>query len=281
MPIVFPDQVLEVRVNLPAPNCDLDAYCIGYEGGAWRAAALADHLFNWLPFTALNQEHQLAFNAANFVPMLRLAAAHIYNTRKTSSRGELGELLLHLIAVLHHGAHPVLCKLVLKTSPNDTVKGFDGVHLVSIGDDFELWLGESKFYKNPLRAIRDAVASVKIHILPAFLNAEKAMIFSHIAPDIPHRESILRLFRSQTSSDELLRKAVFPILIAYESSSVQRNSELCEAYTQMLKSEVENLKDSFSNASNAMRIRFRLLFVPVGSKNDLISQFDARLRPFL
>jgi len=62
-----------------------------------------------------------------------LAARHIYKTKKTESRGEIGELILHIACVQEFGASPVLLKLALKTSSNDTVKGYDGVHYVARG----------------------------------------------------------------------------------------------------------------------------------------------------
>jgi Cap4 SAVED domain len=144
-------------------------------------------------YAALNQENQLAFGSHNFLELLRNASAHIYKTKKTTTRGELGELLLHLACILHLGTVPVVCKLVLKSSSNDTVKGFDGVHLSRIPSGFELWLGESKFYLDPKEAIRDAIDSVKTHIAPAFLETEKAMIIGHVGNDIPHRDEVLKL----------------------------------------------------------------------------------------
>jgi Cap4 SAVED domain len=118
MPLTYPDPFLEVRcseITQPFPATGL---CAGYEGGKWRSDQLADHLFQWLPYAALNQEHQLGFGSHNFVEMLRLAAAHIYKAKKTASRGELGELLLHLACILHFKTVPVMCKLVLKSSAN-------------------------------------------------------------------------------------------------------------------------------------------------------------------
>jgi Cap4 SAVED domain len=90
----------------------------------------------------------------------------------------------------------VLCKLILKTAPNDTVKGFDGIYVVSTKDDFEIWLGESKFYKSPNRAIKDAVKSITTHILPHFISAEKAMVTAHIEPSVPFYKELKSIFAS-------------------------------------------------------------------------------------
>jgi HamA len=115
MPTLYPDPFLEVRaqfIDMPLAT----ALCAGYEGGVWRSARLADYLFNWLPYAALNREHQEAFATHNFVEMLKVAAAHIYKTEKTESRGELGELLLHIACVTHFQTVPLMCKLILKSS---------------------------------------------------------------------------------------------------------------------------------------------------------------------
>jgi hypothetical protein len=230
MPIVYPDPFLEIRYQDVAAPLPTSGLCAGYDGGTWRSARLADHLFQWLPFAALNQELQLGCGSHNFVELLRNAAAHIYNTKKTASRGEIGELLLHLACILHFGTVPVMCKLVLKSSSNDTVKGFDGVHLLAKQQSFELWLGESKFFTEPKEAIRDAIESVKQHIIPSFLTTEKAMVFGHVGQGIPHRDEILKLFKSQTSGDKLLGMSVFPILMTYESQAVASFNELSAAY---------------------------------------------------
>jgi hypothetical protein len=249
MPVTYPDPFLEVRCTDLSPPLPTTGVCAGYEGGKWRAERLADHLFQWLPYAALNQEHQLGFGSHNFVEMLRIAAAHVYNTKKTTSRGELGELLLHLACILHFGTVPVMCKLVLKSSSNDTVKGFDGVHLLPIGKGFEIWLGESKFYSDAEEAIRDAIKSIKDHILPSFLTTEKSMIFGHVGKDIPHRDEVIKLFKSQTSGDELLAMAAFPILVTYESVSVASFKEASDDYVKSLTAEVAKLRTYFVVAS--------------------------------
>jgi hypothetical protein len=281
MAILYPEPFLEARcveLSEPYPTTGL---CAGYDGGEWRSDRLADHLFQWLPYAALNQEHQLGFGSHNFVEMLRLAAAHIYKTKKTSSRGEIGELLLHLACILHFETVPVMCKLVLKSSSNDTVKGFDSVHLLNLGDKFEIWLGESKFYADPEQGIRDAIQSVKEHVIPAFLSAEKAMIFGHVGQNIPHRDDVIKLFKSQTSGDELLRLAVFPILVTYDSKSVASFDSVSDDYINNLKVEVGNLRKYFGARVEGLTFRFQLIFVPFGRKSDVVASFDKRLEAFL
>nr|WP_298719404.1 DUF1837 domain-containing protein [uncultured Steroidobacter sp.] len=279
--VLYPDPFLEVRVqiiDLPHP---LTTLCAGYDGGKWRSANLADHLFEWLPYAALSQEHQLSFASHNFLQMLRVASAHIYNTKKTATRGELGELLLHLCCILHFGCAPVVCKLILKSSSNDTVKGFDGVHVLPKADKFELWLGESKFYMDGQEAIRDSIESVRQHVLPEFLSAEKAMLFGHVGPDVPHRDAIVKLLKAQTSGDQLLKAATFPILIAYESKTVANFKELSESYVDALTQESLGMKAYFRERASDLKLRFQLILVPLERKADVVARFDEKLRPFL
>jgi len=252
-----------------------------HEGEKWRSDRFADHLFQWLPYAALNQEQQLAFGPHNFVEMLRQAAAHIYKTKKTSSRGELGELILHLACVLHFDTIPVMCKLVLKSTSNDTVKGFDGIHLVNSPNGFNLWLGESKFYENPQAAIRDAVTSITSHILPSFLTTEKAMVIGHIAPGIPNREAVIQLFKSHTSADKLLELAVFPVLIAYDSASAASFKSVIPEYVEALSEEVKDLRLYFAEKAKSLPLKFQLIFVPLNNKLSLVKKFDDLLEPFL
>jgi hypothetical protein len=125
------------------------------------------------------------------------------------------------------------------------------------------------------------VKSIKDHILPSFLKTEKAMIFGHVAPDIPHREEVLKLFKSQTSGDELLKRAVFPVLIAYESEAVAAHDVVAEPYVESLKQEVESLRTYFNGRAAGITLRFELLFVPLGKKQDVVDHFDKLLESFL
>jgi len=185
-----PTPFLEVRCTSLVGDDEALGLCSGYEATKWRAKKLAAHVFGWLPFVALDQTRLETFNASNWMERVELAAAHVYRTKKTKSRGEIGEILLHIACVQEFGCLPVLCKLVLKTSHYDTVKGFDAVHVVPKEADFEIWLGESKFYKDPKRAIKEAVASVQEHLLPAFLDTEKAMVYGHIPDHVPYADEL-------------------------------------------------------------------------------------------
>lgn len=121
---------------------------------------------------------------------------------------------------------------------------------------------------------------MKDHLLPAFLTAEKAMIFGHIGRDIPHRDAVAKLFKSQTSGDELLKQAVFPILIAYDSAAAASHQRVCDEYKCSLESELSGLRDYFHGRVEGLTVRFRLIFVPLNDKAAVVRSFDAKLGAF-
>lgn len=279
---ILPDIFLETRVSLVPDEYGTLAMCAGYEGAKWRADAFADHLMQWLPYAALNQEAQNNFALHNWMEFVRQAAAHIYSTKKSDRRGEIGELILHIICVTQFSTTPVLCKLILKTSSNDTVKGFDGVHVRLLGDgDFELWLGESKFYRDPASAIKEAVKSVAEHVAPDFLNTEKAMLIGHVAPGVPHRDELIKLFKSSTSSDDLLKRAVFPVLIAYDSHVAGSFDAVSDELVTALTDEVRELREKFGAELGGLTLRFQFILLPMANKGNLVAAFDKRLAAFV
>lgn len=93
----MPDPFLKVvvsRVELP-PVPSLLAICAGYESGAWRSDALAEHLLEWLPEFALNERELRELDGTNARRILRQAARNLYTSEKYQKRGEVGEILLH------------------------------------------------------------------------------------------------------------------------------------------------------------------------------------------
>jgi hypothetical protein len=137
---------LEVRIKRTEAEADLLGLCAGYEASQWRAEGLAKALLRSLPQFALPIEQWHSFNTATGVEQLARAARAIYTTTKYHNRGEVGELLLFSIMREHYNSEPIVSKFYFKSSANDTVKGFDAVHVVSNGNEPELWLGEVKFY---------------------------------------------------------------------------------------------------------------------------------------
>src|SRR3712207_6996007 len=60
------------------------------------------------------------------------------SSEKYSKRGEFGELLLHSVIRDVFHSEPAISKIFFKDSANDTVKGFDAVHVVEVEGSLEL-----------------------------------------------------------------------------------------------------------------------------------------------
>lgn len=110
---------------------------------------------------------------------------------------------------------------------------------------------------------------------------EKAMILGHVAEGVPNREAVKKAFKPQTSKDELLKRAVFPILIAYNSDTVASHKVLSAKYTAELKAEAEKLRGYFADKAAGLTARFVLMFVPMNDKKAVIDSFDKKLEASL
>jgi hypothetical protein len=109
---------------------------------------LARHLIEWLPEFALTETEREGVRAHNAVALVGAAARSLYTSHNYERRGEVGELLLHIVLRQFFGAVPAISKVWFKDAANDTVKGFDAVHVVASESLLELWLGEVKFYSD-------------------------------------------------------------------------------------------------------------------------------------
>ena len=92
--------------------------------------AVADYLFDWLLEFSLKYSELQNVNYLTAAQMLRNAAKTVYTTDKYGKRGEFGELLLHAFIRQAFDSEPAVSKIYYKTANNETVKGFDAVHIV-------------------------------------------------------------------------------------------------------------------------------------------------------
>lgn len=108
--------------------------------------------------------------------------------KKYLSRGEFGELILHLLLRDFHSTIPLLSKIYFKDSYGSTVHGFDAVHIQQ--DSRTLWLGESKLYKAGKAGLKALIQDLKDHIKQDYLEAEFSIISKKIKSDdsIPEKD---------------------------------------------------------------------------------------------
>jgi hypothetical protein len=272
--------VHQVRVQDLAASPTLTALCAGYELGDWRAQPLVDDVFGRhltsfaLSFTDLTQIDGETADGA-----LRKAAQAVYATDKYRRRGEFGELLLHAAAKDFFGAQPAVSKIYYKDSDNDTVKGFDCVHVIEHSGQIELWLGEVKFYKDLGDAIDDSASELITHLQRDFLRREFVAITNKLDEAWPHTVAVRDLLDSARSLDEILPHLVIPVMLTYDSPAVASHHNVCAEYVEALRSEAENAWMKFkSKFTTPYPVTLHLILVPLENKERLTNLFHQKLQ---
>jgi hypothetical protein len=250
----------------------------GYEAEKFRSQRLAELMFNALPEFALSYSELQSLDPKNVVERLREALGTVYRTEKFKNRGEFGELLLHLVITDYFKTIPAISKLYYKDSANTTVKGFDAVHVVVTAKGLELWLGETKFYKDIGDAIRDVVAELKAHTDLSFMRDELLFIQRKLDPSWPYTEKLKALTDKNIPIDKIFDSLKIPVLLTYESGTVAKHKSETGEYLSELKAEVEKYHDKFRASGIPDKLTFVLILIPLHTKEELVSILDQKLK---
>ena len=272
-----PDGFLEFHVHRLRVEPGLTAACVGYEQGMWRREQFADHILEWLPEFALSPNEANSLRTNNAVSLIRKAAKAIYATDKYRYRGEFGELLLHILMRQAFDTIPAISKIFYKDNANDTVKGFDAVHVLNSTPKLELWLGEAKFYGDISSAIRDVIKELEDHTKRDYLRAEFALIGNKIEDSWPGAEALRELIHRNRSLDEVFARLCIPVLLTYDSPTVNEYDVVSSSYICNFKAETERYYDTFRNAGLPIGVRIHLFLLPLAKKAELVRALHERL----
>lgn len=178
----MPKTIMKPVIESLHSNHHVKVFCAGLEQGNWRANDLAQSIFAWLSDFALDPDEDVDGENDNSYERLRIAANKIYKTGFPEKRGEIGELILHILCRKYFATYPTVSKIYYKSSGGEVVKGFDLVHTRYDEEEgeVEFWLGEAKFYKKAKGAVREAIKSVKEHLDNGFLKNEKIAVFNKV-----------------------------------------------------------------------------------------------------
>jgi hypothetical protein len=275
---LLPNPFLETRVHRLDLKPNLVGLCAGYENGNWRSGPLAAHLMEWIPDFVLNHSEKETLRSHNAISMIRKAATLVYTSDKYGKRGELGELLLHAALRQVCGTVPAISKLYYKDSPNDTVKGFDAVHVVANESGLQLWLGEAKFYEDIKAAIRDSILSLKEHSVHDYLRTEFATIVNKIDPQWPHADKLALLLDKNTSLDVVFSALCIPVFLTYESPVILSHNSVTDQFKKEIEAELLANHSNFLAANPPTNLYIHLFLLPMAEKKLLQSEFDARLK---
>jgi hypothetical protein len=253
--------------------------CAGYEAGNWRCEQFAQHLvLDCLLDFILAHGAKEALTSITAGRQLSEAAKIVYQTDKYKKRGEFGELLLHVVMRQFYGTFPAVSKLYIKTGVNDTVKGFDAVHVAIDGNDLELWLGEVKFYTDAGQAMRDVVTELHDHFKAKYLRNEFILIGNNLDPTWPHADVLKRIIAPQASLDGIFAKVHVPVMVTYESPTIGKHGEPSDAFKAELIAELNQHWATFSQATLPDQVLIHFILVPLGSKALLQKALDERLK---
>lgn len=271
-----PSSFFELVIHDQSCNPGLTGASAGYEQGAFRNQGLADYLFEWLPEFALKYSELEEFNSGSAMRLVKRAAKTVYTTEKYKTRGEFGELLLHALLREVFDSEPAISKIFYKTSANDTVKGFDAVHIVENGAELELWLGEVKFYKDAGAAVADITKEIVAHTERDYLRQEFILIGGKLDSRWKHCDKVRDLISQRKSLDDVFTRLCIPALITYESACVASNSRLTEQFREALKAELRSIAANFGKAT-LPDLRIHLFLVPLHEKEVLVKLLHEKL----
>lgn len=282
-----PDAFLKVIFHEIGGMGDDLVLCAGFERGEWRNDQMADHVMEWLPEFALDYSELSEISHANALKMTKKAAKIVYQTEKYGLRGEFGEVLLHIAIRQVYETLPAISKIYYKSAVNETVKGFDAVHVVKIGDDLELWIGETKFYEKLSKAIYDVSKEITDHLETDYLRSEFILIKNKIDPKWPEAEKLRSLLHENTSLDDVFKRVCIPILLTYDSDVVGKSHVCDEEYKENIKNEIiasyvslrKKLNSEYKNKfSQEFPLIAHVILIPLKEKKKLIASLDARLK---
>jgi glutaredoxin 2 len=274
-----PAAFLTPRVHNVSIDPSLTGLCVGYEDKKWRYMPLVESSLAWLPEFALKESERAAIASHNCVELMRKAARKVYKSKKFANRGEFGELFLHIATRELFDSIPAISKIYYKSSRNDTVKGFDSVHVVQApNEEFELWLGESKFYSNATDAARDVVKELHDHSGIDFLRDEFLVISDYIDDASEFADELKELISTQTSIDDIFSRVRIPVFLTYESDCVSKHENSNAAYKKQFEDEISKLHEKFCQRDLPENLSIHLFLMPLAKKAMLVKALDDKLK---
>lgn len=256
----------------------LTGACIGYQSTEWRAQQFARHLFRFLPEFCLTHSERKSIDDTNCMEHIANAAKLVYDTDKYQKRGEFGELMLHALLRETRQTEPAISKIFFKDASNNTVKGFDAVHVIDTPNGLELWLGEVKFYKDINTAIRDVIKELSAHFQDNYLRQEFGLIANKLDANWTGSEKLRRLLHENTSLDEVVSAIVVPVLLTYESPTTQAHTSTTPTYKAAIEAELQKHHTQFAAKNQTTHVRIELFLMPMKSKKVLVSELHSRLK---
>lgn len=265
--------VLEERIS----DSTLRAYHVGFDQNKFRLKPLVDVIRSVIP------EFAFGFNPSSvhmtdLVEILAESARKVYLTDNYKRRGEFGELILHLLLRDFHNSIPLVSKIYFKDSHNNTVKGFDGVHITVEPTAKKLWLGESKLYSDGIQGVKSLANDLKHHIEADYLRKEFELLSRKIPDNVPEINYWRDLMNKNQKLENILDAICIPMVCTYSSSIFTKHNKETTQYLLDFEQECRNLEVEFNNKKIATNVEVLLMLLPVPDKDQLNHELDTRLK---
>lgn len=276
----------------PDDNDFLLSVVNGFEDGHWMKKNFQDFVFNNIALTALNAEERAKCVDVSYSALTE-AAKHLRLIEDKGKGSEIAEIVLYGIMKHHYKAIPATLKIFYKQNDNDNAKGADAVHIVLTEDgDFQLWLGEAKFY-NSIEDGRFAepLNSVEQMLKTPILRKEIGVMTSlheldHQIRDFELVERIKKALQGDVSIDDIKPHIHVPILLLHECDITAGTKRLDDTYRQTIidyhteraASFFEKQIKKLENVDNYGCIQFHLILFPIPKKEEVVDWFLNRAK---
>lgn len=250
---------------------------VGYEQNCFRLKPLIDLICEVIPeFSFGIYEGDSTLNTV-MVSRVREAARAIYSTEKYKSRGEFGELILHLLLRDFCNTIPLISKIYFKDATDMPVHGFDGVHITEETGKRKLWLGESKLYLDGVSGVSALAKDLESHLKRDYLRNEFALIrhkLPHNRPDIEYWRNLIDEHRNL---DEILDSICIPMVCTYSCRIFNDHREVSLAFVDAFITECRMINEKFKSKKIKTDVEVILMLLPVPDKNELVTGLDNQL----
>lgn len=140
--------------------------------------------------------------------------------------------------------------------------------------------GEAKLYTDMAQAVTAALASLQGHLDAGFLEETKILIGPKIEPTSPGYKKLQWLFDDGNTLDEIISRIVVPVLIASDSKAAADYKTSGDQYDNLVIEEYAYVKGRFESSEIAKRARIVVMYVPLASKDLLVTEFAKKLGAF-
>jgi len=257
---------------------NLRAYHVGFDQKMFRLQPLVDTIRGVIPEYALGYHQGNNIPYTEIVERLQDAAKTVYTTDKYKSRGEFGELILHLLLRDFCNSIPLISTIFFRDAPNVPAHGFDGVHITIEGNNKKLWLGESKLYKSGKDGITDLVGDIEKHFNADYIKQQFSLITRKLPEHTPEIEYWRSLLHKHQKLDVIFSSIVIPMVCTYSSDLFINHNDETADYLRDFEEECRSLHADFLKKNKATNLEIILLLLPVPNKDDLNQELDARLK---